>query len=422
MKASIVTIGDELLIGQVIDTNSAWIGEKLSAIGVDVEEILSISDTVDSIKEALDRSYSKSDIILMTGGLGPTKDDITKKTLADYFEDEMYFDEAIFNRIQRMFTKLGREPLESHRLQCYMPKSATILRNNMGTAPGMLFRKNEKILVSMPGVPYEMKSIMAEEVLPLLQKEFNKDAIYKKTIRTAGRGESQIAEMISGITDQFPEHIKMAFLPGMGQVRLRITALGEDYESLKEQVDSYVVQISEVLKDLIFGYDNDTLASVIGNMLIRENKKLALAESCTGGYLSHMITSIPGSSQYYDGSVVVYSYELKEKILGVNPQTLLKYGAVSEEVVKEMVTGCVKELGVDIGISISGIAGPGGGTKEKPVGTIWMAVSDQEKTVTKKLNLSKNREINIKYTANVALILLWNFLKDRASNKEKYNI
>jgi len=413
MKASILTIGDELLIGQVIDTNSAWIGQKLTEIGVDVEEILSISDTAEAIKDALDRFFTKSQILLITGGLGPTNDDITKKAIADYFGDDMYFDEAVFNRIQRFFTKLGREPLESHRLQCYMPKSATILRNNMGTAPGMLFRKKDKILVSMPGVPYEMKCIMEEEVLPLLQKEFSKDAIYKKTIRTAGRGESQIAEMISGVTDRFPDHIKMAFLPGMGQVRLRITGLGQDYNLLKEEVDGFEQEISVVLGELIFGYDNDTLSSVIGNMLLSKNKKLALAESCTGGYLSHLITSIPGSSQYYDGSVVVYSYELKEKILGVNPKTLKNYGAVSEEVVKEMVVGLVKELGVDYGISISGIAGPGGGTEDKPVGTIWMAVSDKEKTITKKLNLSKNREINIKYTANAALILLWNFLKGR---------
>ena len=412
MNATIVTIGDELLIGQVVDTNSAWIGQQLTALGVDVTEILSISDTAKAIKEAMDRAYAQSDVILMTGGLGPTKDDITKKAIADYFNEDMYFDEAVFNKIQRFFNKLGRTPLESHRLQCYMPMSATILRNNLGTAPGMLFRNKDKILISMPGVPYEMKFIMVEEVIPLIKKVGVQNIIYNKTIRTAGRGESQIAEMISEITDRFPDHISLAFLPGLGQVRLRITGKGKDYEKVKKEVDAFVTEVNLVLDPLIFGYDEDSLPIVIGNILMEKNKRLALAESCTGGYLSHMITSIPGSSKYYDGSVVVYSYELKEKILGVNPVTLKTYGAVSEEVVKEMVEGCVRELGVDLGISISGIAGPGGGTPEKPVGTIWMAVSDGTRTITKKLSLNKSREINIKYTANAALILLWNFLQE----------
>ena len=412
MNATIVTIGDELLIGQVVDTNSAWIGQQLTALGVDVTEILSISDTAKAIKEAMDRAYAQSDVILMTGGLGPTKDDITKKAIADYFNEDMYFDEAVFNKIQRFFNKLGRTPLESHRLQCYMPMSATILRNNLGTAPGMLFRNKDKILISMPGVPYEMKFIMVEEVIPLIKKLGVQNIIYNKTIRTAGRGESQIAEMISNITDRFPDHISLAFLPGLGQVRLRITGKGKDYEKVKKEVDAFVTEVNLVLDPLIFGYDEDSLPIVIGNILMEKNKRLALAESCTGGYLSHMITSIPGSSKYYDGSVVVYSYELKEKILGVNPVTLKTYGAVSEEVVKEMVEGCVRELGVDLGISISGIAGPGGGTPEKPVGTIWMAVSDGTRTITKKLSLNKSREINIKYTANAALILLWNFLQE----------
>lgn len=412
MNATIVTIGDELLIGQVVDTNSAWIGQQLTALGVDVTEILSISDTAKAIKEAMDRAYAQSDVILMTGGLGPTKDDITKKAIADYFNEDMYFDEAVFNKIQRFFNKLGRTPLESHRLQCYMPMSATILRNNLGTAPGMLFRNKDKILISMPGVPYEMKFIMVEEVIPLIKKVGVQNIIYNKTIRTAGRGESQIAEMISEITDRFPDHISLAFLPGLGQVRLRITGKGKDYEKVKKEVDAFITEVNLVLDPLIFGYDEDSLPIVIGNILMEKNKRLALAESCTGGYLSHMITSIPGSSKYYDGSVVVYSYELKEKILGVNPVTLKTYGAVSEEVVKEMVEGCVRELGVDLGISISGIAGPGGGTPEKPVGTIWMAVSDGTRTITKKLSLNKSREINIKYTANAALILLWNFLQE----------
>lgn len=413
MEVSIITVGDELLIGQVIDTNSAWMGGQLEERGFKIKEILSISDHADAIIEALDRSFKHSDILLMTGGLGPTKDDITKKTIADYFEDDMYFDEATFNRIQRLFTKLGRTPLEAHRLQCYMPKKASILRNSMGTAPGMLFKNGKKILVSMPGVPYEMKAIMNEEVLPLLEREYIQGARYKRTIRTIGNGESQIAEKIADILERFPDYISIAYLPGMGQVRLRISGSGSDLEQLKVEVESYVTEISEVLGDLVFGYDEDTIESVIGNILTDKKLKIAFAESCTGGYLSHRVTSIPGSSQYLEGSFVTYSYDLKERLLDVNHETLITHGAVSEETVIEMVHGCLNKTSANIAISISGIAGPGGGTPDKPVGTIWLAISNGDITKTKKLSLLQDREKNIQRTAVYALNLLRKFLKEQ---------
>ncbi len=413
MEVSIITVGDELLIGQVVDTNSAWLGSELEERGFRIKEILSVSDQAPAITEALERSFEHSDILLMTGGLGPTKDDITKKTIADYFQDEMYFDEATFNRIQRLFTKLGRTPLEAHRLQCYMPKKATILRNSMGTAPGMLFKKGDKILISMPGVPYEMKAIMREEVLPLLERDYIQGARYKRTIRTIGNGESQIAEKIGHILDKFPDHISIAYLPGMGQVRLRISGSGEDLNVLKEEVEDFVDQISVELGDLVFGYDEDTIESVIGDILTQKKLKIAFAESCTGGYLSHRITSIPGSSQYLEGSFVTYSYDLKERLLDVNHETLITHGAVSEETVIEMVLGCLNKTSANIAISISGIAGPGGGTPDKPVGTIWLAISNGDITQTKKLSLLQDREKNIQRTAVYALNLLRKFLKEQ---------
>ena len=413
MEVSIITVGDELLIGQVVDTNSAWLGSELEERGFRIKEILSVSDQAPAITEALERSFEHSDILLMTGGLGPTKDDITKKTIADYFQDEMYFDEATFNRIQRLFTKLGRTPLEAHRLQCYMPKKATILRNSMGTAPGMLFKKGDKILISMPGVPYEMKAIMREEVLPLLERDYIQGARYKRTIRTIGNGESQIAEKIGHILDKFPDHISIAYLPGMGQVRLRISGSGEDLNVLKEEVEDFVDQISVELGDLVFGYDEDTIESVIGDILTQKKIKIAFAESCTGGYLSHRITSIPGSSQYLEGSFVTYSYDLKERLLDVNHETLITHGAVSEETVIEMVLGCLNKTSANIAISISGIAGPGGGTPDKPVGTIWLAISNGDITQTKKLSLLQDREKNIQRTAVYALNLLRKFLKEQ---------
>ncbi len=405
MIASIITIGDELLIGQVIDTNSAWISSKLEECGVKVKEILSISDESSAIKEALDRALGHTDLILMTGGLGPTKDDITKKALVEYFEDEMYFDEAVYNRVQRLFNKYGRVPLEAHRLQCYMPKKATILRNNMGTAPGMLFEHHGKKLISMPGVPYEMKSIMNEEVLPMVEKENQDGNLYKKTIRTVGMGESQIAEQIEDILASFPENLSIAYLPGLGQVRLRISGKSSD-TAVKERVEKYTGLISDRLDTLVFGYDEETLESAVGKLLVEKEKTIAFAESCTGGYLSHRLTSVPGSSRYLEGSFVTYSYKLKEKLLNVGTETLAKHGAVSEETVIEMVKGCLVKTEASIAIAISGIAGPGGGTPDKPVGTIWLAISDGNTLQTKKLSLTKDRERNIKFTAVYALNLL----------------
>ncbi len=413
-RAIIVTVGDELLIGQVIDTNSAWIGDQLSAMGIEVVQILSIEDSEQAIHNALDSAFANADLILMTGGLGPTKDDITKKALVNYLDDSLYFDEATYNKIQRFFEKLGRKPLKAHKDQCYMPRSSSLLRNNLGTAPGMLFKHQEKILVSMPGVPYEMKSIFDKELKPILLDEFGKGFYLKKTIRTVGRGESQIAELIQHIVDQFSDNFKIAYLPGLMQVRLRISGRGDDLPKLQKELDDIVTKIEKCIPDIIFGYDDETMQDAIGKLLIQKNLKVAFAESCTGGYLTHLITSVPGSSAYLEGSFVTYSYALKESLLGVSSKTLQNHGAVSEETVIEMVEGCLNRTNANVAISISGIAGPGGGTEDKPVGTIWLALSDGNRRITKKLNLQKDRDKNIKLTATHALNLLRKYLIGQA--------
>ncbi len=414
MTAHILTIGDEILIGQIIDSNSAWMAEQLNLQGIRVTKIISISDTAEAIREALDDSFAKTDLILMTGGLGPTKDDITKKTLAEYYGVGMSFHEASFERLSNMFARWGRATTPAHREQCYMPDNAKILTNKAGTAPGMWFATGGKIAVSMPGVPYEMKYLMEHEVLPLIASTFPGKPIIHRTILTIGEGESRIAHRIQDIEENLPPHIKLAYLPNLGQVRLRLSATGDDLVELKKALDAQVALIETRIPEFIFGYEKDTIEKVMGALLVKNKKTIATAESCTGGLVAHRITSIPGSSTYYEGSVIAYSYKLKEKLLNVSSELLNTHGAVSEQAVKAMLKGLLENLGTDIGIAISGIAGPGGGTPEKPVGTIWIAVGDKNKTNTLKLQLGKSRSNNIKYTATKALDMVRHFLLENA--------
>lgn len=410
MNAQIITIGDEILIGQVIDTNSAWMGQQLNMQGIRIEKIVSISDTHEAITTAVDRAFAEADVILITGGLGPTKDDITKKALADYFGVDMYFSESTFNRIQRLFQKFNRSMTEAHKEQCYMPKNADLMMNKMGTAPGMWFEKDGKILVSMPGVPYEMKYLMEFEVLPRLKKEFPSKPIAHRTILTVGEGESRIADQIHDFVEALPENIKIAYLPGLGQVRLRLTGTGDDEDVLNDLLDEQVEVLKKIIPQFIFGYEKEKLEEVVGRILKEKKKTICTAESCTGGFLAHKITSISGSSAYFMGSVIAYDNAVKMNQLQVNPTTLETHGAVSEATVKEMVTGALDLLKTDIAISISGIAGPGGGTPEKPVGTVWIAIGDKNKTQTYQLNLWKDRMKNIEYASVVALNVIRKFL------------
>ena len=410
MKVHLLTVGDEILIGQIVDTNSAWMAQQLNAIGAKVMGITSLEDTRESITKGLEQALQDVDAVLMTGGLGPTKDDITKKTLADFFGADMYFDESTYNRLQRLFEKFGIEPNESHRIQCYMPTNSQLLTNQMGTAPGMWFEHGQQVIVSMPGVPYEMKYLMEHEVLPKLKKGFAVKPIQHRTILTVGAGESMIAERLASIEENLPDHIKLAFLPNLGQVRLRLTGSGNDETALTTELDHWVTQIENIIPELVFGYGTDKLEAAVGRLLLERNLSVSTAESCTGGYLAHLITSIPGSSAYFDGSVIAYANSVKTQQLKVQPSTLEAHGAVSEETVKEMVKGLLQSMGTDIAIATSGIAGPGGGTPEKPVGTIWLAVGNTEIIRTKKLQLTKDREKNIEYTAIVALNMIRRFV------------
>lgn len=410
MKAAIIAIGDELLIGQTIDTNSAWIGNYLYEHNIEVVENRSISDKKDDIIRTIEEVKSLCDIVLITGGLGPTKDDITKETLAEYFGTTLRFHEQTFERLTEILTNFGREPKESHRLQCHLPIDCEILPNRMGTAPGMLFRSGEQMFVSMPGVPYEMKSIMEHEVMPRLSPRVS-EAIYHKTIMTSGEGESVIADMISPIVDHLSPHLSVAYLPSLGTVRIRITARGQERATLQSEVDHAVEQVVDILGPIAYGYNDLSLEEHLMHLCNKHNLMLTTAESCTGGYVGHKITSRSGSSSYFVGGIVSYSNEQKVKHLGVKTDTLMQHGAVSSETVTEMATGALSFADADISVSISGIAGPTGGTEEKPVGLIWMSIaSSSHPSHTFKIMASKNRKLNIEYAANKAFDMLRRYI------------
>lgn len=399
MKIHIITIGDEILIGQIVDTNSAWMARQLNLIGAEITWITTASDEADAIKYALKNALADADVVLMTGGLGPTKDDITKKSIAEFFGVDMVFHQESYDRILRLFERWGRSTTPAHREQCYMPANATILKNKMGTAPGMWFEYEKQVVVSMPGVPMEMKYLMEFEVIPRLKEYFPGRPIGHRTILTVGEGESRIAAKLEDIESSLPTSLKLAFLPGLGQVRLRLTGRHPDVAELNRELDEYSIKIKERLHEFVFGEETEKLEEVVGKVLLERGLTVATAESCTGGYLAHRITTIPGASAYFLGSTVAYSNEVKMKQLGVRSETLEQHGAVSEETVIEMVQGALKLFESNIAIAISGIAGPDGGTPEKPVGTIWLAIGNKYKTQTLKLQLSKDRLRNIEYTA-----------------------
>lgn len=410
MKVYLITIGDELLIGQTVDTNSAWMARLLNLSGAEIIESLTIGDDEQAILDALSKASDVANVVLITGGLGPTKDDITKKALANFFQDEMRFDEPTFERIQKLFQRWGRSMTPAHRDQCYMPASATLLLNKMGTAPGMWFEREGKVYVSMPGVPYEMEYLMEHEVVPRLVEHFPGQPIEHRTLQTVGEGESRIAVRLEDFEAQLPDFVKLAFLPNLGKVRLRLTGRHSDHEMLKRLMDDKADEMEALIPELVFGREQDSLEAAIGKLLMKHQLRLGTAESCTGGYIAHQITSVAGSSNYYEGSIVSYSNEMKQNLLGVQAGTLERYGAVSEQTVREMAEGALRAIGCDISISISGIAGPGGGSEEKPVGTVWIGVSNGTDTETFLLHAGKDRLKNIQYSAVHALDRLRRFV------------
>ena len=410
MDAVIITIGDELLYGKTIDTNSAFMGNELANIGIRVHEKVSVSDDPKHIVEALNNAKTKAKIILITGGLGPTKDDLTKHTLAKYFHTELVPNEEILGILESFFNKRGITMLPAHRDQALMPAACTPLRNSKGTAWGMWFEQDGIVFVSMPGVPHEMKALMQEQVLPKIKATLELPAIVHRHINTAGLGESFIAEKIEDIEDSLPPHIKLAYLPELAMVRLRLTAKGDDNDALRKEVDVYVERIKERIEKHIYGYDETTLEQAIAKLLEEQKAFVSTAESCTGGHIASRITMVPGSSRSYVGSAVTYTAHTKHALLGVSNETLAQYGAVSEQTAKEMVAGACRVFETRYAIAVTGVAGPGPDEAGNPAGMIWIAVGTADNIITKQQNFLSGREQNIRLAGTVALEMLRKYL------------
>ena len=406
MLCEIITIGDEILIGQIVDTNSAWMARELNNAGIKVKQISSVSDDKAHIMKALDDARTRADIILITGGLGPTKDDITKVTLCEYFSTQLVRNMDVFYDVKNIFESRGLPYTELNQRQSDVPANCTVIPNTKGTAPGMWFEEYGKVFVSMPGVPYEMMAMMSNFVIPKIKEKYKTPFILHKTILVQGIGESFLSEKIADWEDSLPQGFKLAYLPSTGMVRLRITSMGDDKAKLEQQTEELVEKLRPIISQYIYGYNDETMEQIVGRLLKEKGKKLSTAESCTGGYIAHRITSVPGSSAYFEGSLITYSYEIKENILGVNKAILEQYGAVSEQVVLAMAEAARMQFKTDYSIAASGIAGPDGGTTEKPVGTVWIAISTPHGTMAKKFLFGNDRERNIIRTSITALNLL----------------
>ena len=406
VTAEIIAIGDELLYGQIMDTNSHWISQELDAVGVRVVRKTTVGDNRTDILTAFEEASKRANLILITGGLGPTQDDLTKPLLAEYFGCEIVEVPEAVAAVSAYFTRRGREMTRLNILQGHLPTCCTYVPNEVGTAPGMWFEQKGCYWMSMPGVPHEMKKLVKDFVLPKLSQVFDLPVIYHKLIKTAGIGESWLADLIKDWENALPSHIRLAYLPSLGHVKLRLTAFGEDKNLLSAEVEQQIQNILPTISNYVYGYNEETLETAVGKLLKNAGKTLALAESCSGGYISHLITTVPGSSNYLRGTVVPYHNDLKEQILGVSSATLAQHGAVSEETVREMATGVKKLFGADFALASSGIAGPDGGTADKPVGTVWIACAGPDFVEAKLLQLTQDRMINIQLTGVAVLNLL----------------
>lgn len=409
MKASveIINIGDELLIGQVVNSNASWMGQILSEAGFSVKQMRAISDDKDDIVKALDDALDAVDIVLFSGGLGPTNDDITKKVLADYFQSEMYFNEEAYANVLKLFKARGFVVSEVNKNQAYLPKEAIAIPNINGTAYGMWFQAKGKVIVSMPGVPFEMKAMMENEVVPRLISEFNPEKYYQKTIMTQGLGESFLAKKIEAVENALPAHISLAYLPRPGIVRLRLSGRGNNESKLREEIWQEVSKIEAILgQEVVYAYDDMSMEEALGELLQNSNDKIASAESCTGGKIAHKITSVAGSSAYFEGSIISYSNEVKQNVLKVSAADIENFGAVSETVVRQMAEGARKQLNADYAVATSGIAGPDGGTEDKPVGATWIAVAGPRRCEAVLHQFGEHRGRNIERASLTALNML----------------
>ncbi len=402
----IISIGDELLIGQVINTNASWMAEKLNNKALPVNRIIAIADTSVAIIEALHNSINSAKLVLITGGLGPTKDDLTKATICDFFDSKLVLNQKVKDHVEEFFAKRGRKLTESNRQQAMLPNNCEIITNSQGTAPGMYFIKNETHFVFMPGVPFEMKSIMTEWVIPYFSEFCNIKARAQKTVMTSGMGESFLADKISHWEDVLPENTKLAYLPSPGKVRLRLHVESENKESAEKQLEQHIQDLNLIIPELIYGYDDEPLEAVIGKLLKEKGKTIATAESCTGGMIAEKITSIAGSSNYFKGSIVAYANEIKSNLLNIDMAIIDEHGAVSEEVACLMANNVREIMQTDIAVSTTGIAGPDGGTDEKPVGTVWIGIATKERVFAKKYQFGNQRERNTNWTLQTALNML----------------
>lgn len=414
-QASIITIGNELLIGQTLDTNSAFIGQELNKIGIWVRKRVAVGDDAFEIKNALDQESALSDLIILTGGLGPTADDITKPLLCEYFGGQLRQDQETLEHIRYLFEQVYRRPgaaLERNINQANVPDNCIVLKNPVGTAPGMLFEKNGKTFISLPGVPKEMKDLMKTAVLPYLEKNCKRAAIVHRNLLTAGIGESMLAELIQDFESGLPSSVSLAYLPNYGMVKLRLTGIGTNDVELNKLINPLFEELKKITAPYLVTDAEESLEETLGKLLIQKGATVGTAESCTGGLIGHMISSVSGASAYYKGSIVSYANEVKESLLLVKPTTLQSEGAVSEKTVLEMAKGALASLKTDYIIAVSGIMGPLGGSPEKPVGTVWVAVGNATLLTTKKLQLGFDRARNTQQTAITCLNLLRQFIRE----------
>ena len=413
MKADIITIGDEILIGQIVDTNSVWMAQRLGEIGLSVRRKYSIGDRREEIVEAIEESLKASEVVLITGGLGPTKDDITKKVLAEIFHSTLVRHEETYQRVERMMTARGIEFNELNKSQALVPECCTVLPNHKGTAPGMWFEREGRVVVSLPGVPFEMEHLMTESVLPRLKAHFNLQSVVHRTAITYGLAESMMAERIAEWEDSLPDYLHLAYLPSPSQLRLRLSAYDVDAEQAAHEIDARFEALMPLLGDHFVGWDSDTLQSVVAQILTTRGETLAAAESCTGGALSAKFTAMSGASDYFWGAVVSYDNSVKENVLGVSHEDIETYGAVSEQVARQMAEGVRRVCGTTYGVATTGIAGPSGGSEDKPVGTVWTAVAGPNGTVAQKKVHGRLRAQNIDRASSAAINLLRLYLLDR---------
>ncbi len=403
MKIEIVTIGDEILIGQIVDTNSAWMTSELSDAGFEVSAVSSVGDNSHDIKLAIDTGFERSDILLLTGGLGPTKDDITKNTLCEYFDTKLVFSEEVLVNINRIFAHKNYKLNELTKNQAYVPEASTVIQNTVGTAPVTWFEKSGKVLVSMPGVPFEMKNVMSTEIIPRLIKQFSTDLFLKRTMLLSGITESALAMMLVDFENELPNNFSLAYLPSYGLMRLRLSTHGSHK---KVEFEKQCNKLKSIIAPHLIKVMEDSIEELLGSLLKSKNYTLSTAESCTGGGVAHKITLVPGASQYFNGSVVAYSNEFKTNLLGVDSAVIDRYGAVSKEVVELMARNSVYKLQSDCAIAISGIAGPDGGTPEKPVGLVWICTVTPEGEVTKEYKFGTSRDENINRAINMSILQL----------------